>query len=67
MKLTTTTTYELAFSVEVFNQTEGGMDHRVFGQPKQTIQEALTGLEIANAMEPSEDWIIVVQATKQIK
>lgn len=51
----------------MFNQTEGGMDHRVFGKPVATLAEALQQLDVANAVDSPEDWVIVVHTTKKVK
>lgn len=48
MKLTTQTSHEIKFSIEQFSGTEGGMDHDIFGDPVDSLPEAIHLLTVAN-------------------
>lgn len=59
MKITTSTTHEIKFSVEAFWSEEGGMGQDSFGTESQTIADALHTLELARAHDPKQLWVIV--------
>lgn len=60
MKIKTTTTHTLTFSVRYFAPTEGGMDSDGFGEPCGDIGAAITLLAAAKATYPRNDWVIVI-------
>jgi len=66
MKITVTKTYELTYSVQYFDQTEGGMDNGSFGDQVKTIEEAVSLLEIARVTRSDEDWVIVVEVETKV-
>ena len=66
MKLTTTTTHEITFSVCYFEDTEGGMNSDSFGKSVNELAEAIELLGIAKAQDPSKNWVIVADVETKI-
>ncbi len=67
MKLSTTKTHDITFTVEYFQGTEGGMDSEQYGEEMATIQEAVALLELAQIARKDEDWVIVARVKTSIK
>lgn len=67
MKITTTTTYDVKYKVEYYEDDHGGMTHESFGNSVSSIEEALEIWNIANISQSSYDWIITCEVEKVIK
>lgn len=59
MEITKTTTHNVVFSVEYFENSEGGMDWDDFGSDVETLEEAIHLLDLAKSTNREEDWVIV--------
>ena len=59
MKIKSVTTHTVTFSVQSFEETEGGMVQQWFGQECGDIGAAIQQLQLAEASERSGNWIIV--------
>lgn len=66
MKIKVSKTHQVTFSVSYYEGLEGGMDCGSFGPQKDTLEEAIALLEIANIQEPSRDWLITAEVTTQV-
>lgn len=66
MQINVTTTHKVTFRVEYFEPTEGGMDSEDFGEPVETIEEAIALLEIARRHNGQHDWIITARAETKV-
>lgn len=67
MKITSTTSYTVKFQVHYFLDCEGGMQSDTFGPECDTIQLAITQLELAQVHDPKMDWVIVCAVAKEVK
>lgn len=59
MKIQTTTTHTITFSVESFVSAEGGMNHDTYGSKCNDMASAIALLRAAEVMERDKEWIIV--------
>ena len=59
MNIKFTTEHEVKFSIEEFISEEGGMIHDTFGEPVDTIEEAINLLKVARSSSKNNEWIIV--------
>ncbi len=66
MRLTTTVTHEIDFTVSYFEATEGGMDHDTFGKAVKDMPAAVHLLELAQVQHPGHDWVIVAEVSTQV-
>lgn len=62
MKLVTTVTHDIEFTIEYFEATDGGMDSDQFGEPLKDLNNAVHALELARSAHPKVDWVIVGRA-----
>lgn len=67
MKFTTTTTHDIEFHVEYFENMEGGMDHNVYGKPVKELAQAISLLELARISDPKREWIITADVTTTVQ
>ena len=63
MKITTSTTHTILFSVRAFWDEEGGMGTERFGAKCNSLEEAIHTLELARASGLRSDWVIVADVT----
>lgn len=66
MKIKTTTTHTVKFTVEYFEPNEGGMDSDQFGKEHDAIEEAIVTLELAKIAHPQTDWVIVGRVKREV-
>jgi hypothetical protein len=66
VKLTTTVTHDIDFTVCYFERTEGGMDYNTFGKTVNDLPSAIRILELAKALSPEHGWKIVADVTTQL-
>lgn len=59
MKLQTTTSHTISFTVEAFWNEEGGMGQDQYGEAVDTLQQAVRLLELARVKDPKTNWVIV--------
>ncbi len=59
-------THEISFLIEYYEPTEGGMQNEAFSDEVQTIEEAVSTLEIAKKTKPERDWIITARVETAI-
>ena len=59
MKITTSTSHNIIFTVEAFWDEEGGMGQDQYGDEVQELPEAIKLLELARVAKPKEKWLIV--------
>jgi len=67
MKITSTTTYKITFQVAYYEHSEGGMDTDTFGPECDSVQQALPHWDLAQIDNPSKDWVITCNVTKETK
>lgn len=65
MKLITTVSHDIKFTVEYFEPTEGGMDNDTYGKPVDAVAAAIRLLELAKEAHPNYEWVIVGHVTTQ--
>jgi hypothetical protein len=66
MKLTTTVTHEIDFTVSYFEHAEGGMNSDTFGKTVNDLSSAVRLLELAKVQHPENDWVIVADVSTQV-
>ena len=59
MEFIKTTKHKIAFQIKSFTPNEGGMDEEEFGGVVDTLEDAVTNLELARRQDESEEWLIV--------
>lgn len=62
MEIKVTKTHRITFFVELFQEHEGGMHHEYYGGEMETLEEAISKLELAKQHDKS-DWIITANVT----
>lgn len=67
MHINVTKAHKVTFCVEYFEATEGGMDNEMYGGQVNTIEEAISLLELAQVSDPKSDWMITARVTTTIK
>jgi hypothetical protein len=70
MNITTKATHNITFSVEYFEEQEGGMDNETFGRACGTLKDAIHILQIAREAQPrppASDWVIVCYVESKIE
>lgn len=67
MKIVKNTSYDIIYSIEYFEPTEGGMDSDKFGDDCTEIEDAIHLLEIAKNTKRNVDWKIVCTVTVENK
>ena len=66
MKLTTTVTHDIDFTVSYFEHAEGGMNSDTFGKTVNDLPSAVRLLELAKVQHPENDWVIVADVSTQV-
>lgn len=66
MKIKTTKTHTLTFSVRYFEETEGGMASEGFGKDCFDIGRAVSLLELAKAERPEHKWLIACEVQTEV-
>lgn len=66
MKISVTTSYQVSFQVQYYEQTEGGMNYGEFGPSTDSIEKAITYLELAQIDQPKTEWVIVCYVGKTV-
>ena len=59
MKIKSVQTHTVTFSVQSFEDSEGGMDHKWFGKEVGDIGAAIQQLQLAQASGRDGNWMIV--------
>ncbi len=62
MKIQTTTTHEVTFTIESFWHEEGGMGHDQSGGDYNDLPQALRALELVHGQSKHPEWVIVCRS-----
>lgn len=67
MNISVKTEARVVFTINYYEPEEGGMDTEQFGSEKETLEEAVSLLQIAVETHPNKDWVITGHVTFSIQ